>query len=243
MLYLLLFFAGAIAWMISTVAAGGAAMLLIPLLGLTMSAQSVAPVITVASLMANPSRTFVFWKFIHWPVIARLLPGSILGAVLGAYAFTLVPAHYLQFILGVFLLSTIWQYRFGKRKQSFPMPRWAFFPLGIVVAFVSGLVGGAGPVMNPFFLNHRMEKEQLVATKAFNSLAMQSTKLLSYLGLGAISWQMGISGAAIGLGGVVGVFWARHHLERIDNDRFRQYTLYLMPIGGVLLLFKSIGSF
>lgn len=243
MLYILLFMAGAIAWMISTVAAGGAAMLLIPLLGLTMSAQSVAPVITVASLMANPSRTFVFWQFIYWPVIIRLLPGSILGAIAGAYAFTQVPAHYLQLILGLFLLSTIWQYRFGKRKKSFPMPRWAFFPLGATVAFVSGLVGGAGPVMNPFFLNHGMEKEQLVATKAFNSLVMQSTKLLSYLGLGAISWQMGISGIAIGLGGVLGVFWARHHLERIDDERFRQYTLYLMPIGGVLLLFKAISSF
>ncbi len=243
MLYLVLFMAGAIAWMISTVAAGGAAMLLIPILGLSMSAQSVAPVITVASLMANPSRTFVFRQHIYWPVIALLLPGSIIGAILGAYAFTLVPAHYLQLILGVFLLSTIWQYRFGKRKRSFPMPRWAFFPLGISVAFVSGLVGGAGPVMNPFFLNHGMEKEQLVATKAFNSLAMQSTKLVSYLGLGAISWQMGLSGLAIGLGGFVGVFWARNHLQRIDNERFRQYTLYFMPIGGALLIAKALGSF
>lgn len=242
MIYLLLFVAGAIAWMISTVAAGGAAMLLIPILGLSMSAQSVAPVITVASLMANPSRTFVFWQYIHWPVIARLLPGSVLGALIGAYAFTQVPAFYLQFILGIFLLSTLWQYRFGKRKRSFPMPSWAFFPLGISVAFVSGIVGGAGPVMNPFFLNHGLEKEQLVATKAFNSLALQSTKLLSYLGLGAMSWEMGLSGLLIGTGGIVGVFWARNHLEKIDNERFRQYALYLMPIGGVLLIAKAFAS-
>ena len=120
MFYLFLLVAGALAWMISTVAAGGAAMLLIPILGLTLHSQSVAPVITVASLMANPSRTFVFWNHIYWPAVRWLLPGSLIGAVAGAVAFTQVPAELLQLILGVFLLSTIWQYRFGKRKKSFP---------------------------------------------------------------------------------------------------------------------------
>lgn len=239
MFYLFLLVAGALAWMISTVAAGGAAMLLIPILGLSLAPQSVAPVITVASLMANPSRTFVFWQHIYWPAVRWLLPGSLIGAVAGAVAFTHVPAELLQLLLGLFLISTVWQYRFGKRKKSFPMPLKGFLPLGLVVSFVSGLIGGTGPVMNPFFLNHGMEKEQLVATKAINSLALQSTKLLSYISLGAISLEMGIYGVVIGLGGIAGVFWARNHLKKIDDDRFRRYTLLLMPVGGIVLIVKA----
>jgi len=239
MFYLFLLVAGVIAWMISTVAAGGAAMLLIPILGLTLHSQSVAPVITVASLMANPSRTFVFWQHIYWPAVRWLLPGSLIGAVAGAVAFTQVPAELLQLMLGIFLISTIWQYRFGKRKKSFPMPLLGFLPLGFIVAFISGLIGGTGPVMNPFFLNHGMEKEQLVATKAINSLALQGTKLLSYVSLGVISLEMGIQGVIIGLGGIAGVFWARHHLQKIDDERFRGYTLLLMPIGGIILVAKA----
>ncbi|MCV6615100.1 MAG: sulfite exporter TauE/SafE family protein [Cellvibrionaceae bacterium] len=242
MIYLLLFIAGAIAWLISTVAAGGAAMLLIPLLGLALAPQAVAPTITIAALMANPSRTFVFWDHIAWPVVRYLLPGSVIGAVLGAFTFTLVPAALLQFLLGLFLLSTIWQFQFGKRKRSFAMPLSGFLPLGLGVAFISGLIGGTGPVMNPFFLNHGLEKEQLVATKAFNSLALQSTKLISYIGLGAVGFEIGLYGLAIGMGGVFGVFWARHHLNKINDQRFRQYTLWLMPIGGIVLIAKAISD-
>lgn len=240
MFYLFLLVAGALAWMISTIAAGGAAMLLIPILGFTLPAQSVAPVITVASLMANPSRTFVFWNHIYWPAVRWLLPGSLVGAVAGAVAFTQVPAEFLQLILGIFLISTIWQYRFGKRKKSFPMPLAGFLPLGLMISFISGLIGGTGPVMNPFFLNHGMEKEQLVATKAINSLALQSTKLLSYVSLGVITLEMGIQGVIIGIGGIAGVFWARHHLQKIDDERFRRYTLWLMPIGGIILITKAL---
>lgn len=215
-------------------------MLLIPILGFTLPAQSVAPVITVASLMANPSRTFVFWNHIYWPAVRWLLPGSLVGAVAGAVAFTQVPAEFLQLILGIFLISTIWQYRFGKRKKSFPMPLAGFLPLGLMISFISGLIGGTGPVMNPFFLNHGMEKEQLVATKAINSLALQSTKLLSYVSLGVITLEMGIQGVIIGIGGIAGVFWARHHLQKIDDERFRRYTLWLMPIGGIILITKAL---
>ena len=93
--------------------------------------------------------------------------------------------------------------------------------------------------MNPFFLNHGMEKEQLVATKAINSLALQGTKLLSYVSLGVITLEMGIQGIIIGLGGIAGVFWARHHLQKIDDEGFRRYTLLLMPIGGIILIIKA----
>lgn len=214
-------------------------MLLIPLLGLTLAAEAVAPTITIASLFANPTRTFAFWQHIHWPIVFWLMPGSALGAVLGAYAFTLVAAEYLQILLGAFLISTLWQYQFGKRKQSFRMPLKGFLPLGLVVSFLSGLIGGTGPVQNPFFLNYGLEKEALIATKAINSLTLQTIKLVSYFSFGAVSLQMSFWGIAIGLGGVLGVFIARHHLDTIDDQRFRQYTLLLMPIGGVILIAKG----
>jgi len=242
MSYILLFIAGLIAWLISTVAAGGAAMLLIPILGLLLSAQAVAPVVTIASLFANPSRTFVFWQYIHWPVVFWLMPGSVVGAVLGAYAFTLVPASYLQILLGLFLISTIWQYQLGRRKKSFTMPLKGFLPLGLAVSFLSGLIGGTGPVQNPFFLNYGLEKERLIATKAINSLSLQSVKLASYFSFGVVNMEIGLWGMAIGLGGIAGVFIARHHLHKINDERFRRYTLMLMPIGGALLIGKGIFS-
>lgn len=119
------------------------------------------------------------------------------------------------------------------------MQRPWFFPLGITVSFLSGLVGATGPVLNPFMLSYGLEKEQLVATKSLNSLVMQLTKLTTYTVFGALSWQAGIYGVLLGLGAVLGVYIAREHLLNIHLERFRNYTLAIMAISGVLMLMKA----
>lgn len=231
---------GGLAWFVSTVAAGGAAMLMIPVVAFLLGPQVVAPAISVGAFVANPSRAWLFRDAVDWQVCRWLIPGSLCGALLGAWAFSQFPVFWIQIVLGSFLVSTVFQYRFGKSRQSFPMKcRW-FFPLGVVIAFLSALVGGTGPVQNPFMLNYGLEKEQLVATKAINSLALQLTKLLAYTGFGVMTLDIAGYGLVIGIGGAVGVWVARHHLENINTARFRLYTLILMPICGLLLIGEAL---
>jgi uncharacterized protein len=239
MIYLLLFLSGTLAWAISTAAAGGAATLLIPIIGFLLGAQLVPPVISIASIIANPSRVFFFYHFIDWKVILYLMPGSLLGATLGAWSFTQINIELIQIILGVFLITYVFQYKFTRTKLHFHMQRRWFFPLGVTASFLSGLVGATGPILNPFMLSYGLEKEQLVATKSINSLVMQLTKLTTYSIFGAISWQAGIYGLLLGLGAVLGVYIARLHLLGIHLERFRNYTLAIMAISGVLMLAKA----
>jgi uncharacterized membrane protein YfcA len=46
MIYLIIFLSGTVAWVISTAAAGGAAILLIPVIGFLLGAQLVPPIIS-----------------------------------------------------------------------------------------------------------------------------------------------------------------------------------------------------
>ncbi len=240
MLVLFLFLAGGIAWFISTVAAGGAATLLIPLVGFVLGAELVAPVISVAGLCANPSRVWLFRRHIDWSVIRFLLPGSLLGAVLGAWSFSQFSPKWIQIILGIFLLSYCLQVRFGNSRHHFKVKRGWFFPLGIFIAFLSGLVGATGPVLNPFLLDYGLDKEHLVATRALNSMLMQITKLASYTLFGVLTLQTGLYGILIGAGAIVGVFLAHKHLLEINAERFRNYTLWVMALSGVLMLYQAL---
>ncbi len=240
MTYFLLILFGAIAWFISTIAAGGAATLLIPIIGFILGAEFVAPLLSIASLCANPSRVWLFRKNICMGVIVWLVPGSLIGAFFGAYAFTQVGTQWIQVIIGCFLLSYVLQDRFSTIQLRLKTPTWLFLPLGILISFLSGLIGATGPVLNPFMLNHGLTKEHMVATKSLNSLLMQLTKLLTYGGLGVLTVQLGLWGITLGLGAVVGVYFARHHLLRIDIQRFRHYTMTIMAISGILMLFKGI---
>ena len=105
MVLFFLFTLGLVCWFFSTVAAGGAATILIPIITLFLGAQMVAPIISVAAIIANPTRVYAFRKFIDWKVIFYLLPGSIVGAVLGSWSFSRADTQTIQIILGLFLMS------------------------------------------------------------------------------------------------------------------------------------------
>ncbi len=240
MILALLFILGTLAWFLSTIAAGGAATLLIPIITFLLGAQMDAPVISVAALVANPSRAFLFRHHVDWQVIPYLLSGSVIGAIIGAWLLTRMDIKIIQIVLGLFLISYVLQDKLSKTKLALKMKlRW-FFPLGFSVSFLSGLIGATGPVHNPFMLSYGLEKEKLVATKAINSFVMQLTKLISYGAFGALSIQIAGYGLVLGAGAVLGVFMARKHLENINAAQFRQYTLFLMFFCGVAMLFKSI---
>ena len=200
----------------------------------------VAPIISIAALIANPSRAVIFRKNIDWQVIRFLLPGSIIGAVVGSWSLSQSNIQVIQILLGLFLISYVLQDRFSKVKLTMKMKLLWFFPLGLIVSFLSGLVGATGPVHNPFMLSYGLEKEDLVGTKAINSLVMQLTKLVSYGAFGALSVEIAGFGVSLGLGALVGVILARKQLNRVDSQRFKQYTLILMFISGIAMLYKAI---
>ena len=127
---IILFILGFFGWFFSTVAAGGAATILIPLIAFLLGAQLVAPVISVAALIANPSRVYVFRKNIDWQIIRYLLPGTIFGSILGAWSFAQANSQVIQIILAIFLICYVARNTLKKPKYFFKMRLKWFFSLG-----------------------------------------------------------------------------------------------------------------
>jgi uncharacterized membrane protein YfcA len=98
------------------------------------------------------------------------LPSATAGTVLGAVIFSNIKLEWLQIIVGLFLISTIFQYRFGKKERSLEMKLIWFIPLGFIVELLTTIIGAVGPVLNPFCLNYGLQKEKMIATKTMNSL-------------------------------------------------------------------------
>src|SRR5205809_663821 len=84
----------------------------------------------------------------------RGMRGPSLGAVLGAWTLTQIDTAWLQVLVALFLVSTVWQYRLGRRERSFRMPLPAFVPVTFVVGLVSAVVGASGIIALPFYLNY-----------------------------------------------------------------------------------------
>ena len=240
---LLLFAAGFLSWTASTLSGGGGSILLLPAAVYLLRAEAVAPVVTVASLMAGPARMLLLWRHIQWPVVRCYLPGALAGAVLGGWIFTRIAAPWLHVIVALFLISTLWQYRLGERPRSFPMRlRW-FVPLSFAMALISGVVGASGLIANPFYLNYGLIKEEMIATRAANSIIIQLAKLGTYGALGVLGQGILADGLWAGAGAVLGIWLSNRWLHRLEPKRFRQFAIAVMAASGALLLWQQRGLF
>ena len=237
--YLLLAGSGFVAWIVSTIGGGGGALLLVPLVGFVAGAQAIAPVTTLATLVAGGGRAFVFWKDIDWSVVRWGLPGALLGGFFGAVLFSRAPAEWLQILVGLFLVSTVLQYHFGRKERTFEVAKWWFFPAELVTGFLDGLIGAVGPVMNTLYLNAGVTKERMVGTKTAVSLPTHFVKIGTYTTLGAIAGQLWLFGLAAGAGALASNWLARRLLRDMPELRFRAIVVGFMVLSGIIMIWQQ----
>jgi uncharacterized protein len=236
---ILLFAAGCVSWTIGTFSGTAGSIVLLATVTHLIRVKATAPVVTIASLMASPARILVSWRLIEWSVVRWYLPGAIAGAVIGSFIFTVANTTWLGLLVGVFLVSTPFQYRFGERARSFPMCLPGFIPVSIVVGLISGIVGASSMISMPFYLNYGLTKERMIATGAFHSLFIQLTKITTYGSFGIISFGSAVEGMCAGLGAAVVIYATRHALERFKEIWFRRLAIVVMLISGVSMPWQS----
>ena len=180
----------------------------------------------------------MFWRDIDWRVVRWYAPGGMLGAALGGWLLTRLPVAWLDLMVAAFLISTAWQYRFGRQERSFRMTLTGFLPLSFVVGLLSAMIGASGLIASPFYLNYGLIKESLLATRAANSLAIQITKIVVYLWLGVLNLGLVQDGLIAGIGAGAAVLLSRPLLNRINGRQFRQYAIVMMVATGLYMIWR-----
>ena len=231
--------AGFISWMIGIFSGGGGSLILLGIVTHIIRVRMVAPVITIASLMASPTQILVSWARIEWKVVGWYLPGAVSGAVVGSWILSFAGTYWLRLMVGLFLVSMPLQYRLGNRERSFPMPLPLFVPVSFLAGLVSGFIGASSMVSVPFYLNYGLTKERMIATGAFHSLFIQLTKIATYGSLGVLTSASMFEGVFAGCGAIVAIFLTRHWLDSFKELWFRRLAIILMVLSGLSILWRS----
>lgn len=236
MSYLLLLLAGIIAYLFSTISGGGGALTLLPIVGFYLHPSAVAPVVNLGNMIGRPARIILFKEHINWSVIKYYVPFACLGSMVGALIFVRISSQWMTIILGSFLIVLGLQFILSKKEKTFKVKQWYFSPLGFIVSFISTIFGATGPIMNTFYLNYGLKKEELIATKTVNSFLVGIVQISSYGFLGALNWELAKYGLVIGIGAIIGNIIGKKFLQKMSSKTFKLLVVLVMITSGAIML-------
>lgn len=212
---------------------GGVGAIATPLMALTISVTDAAAILLPILLIADLFSLRHYWNVYDRNSIKLLLPGAIVGIMLGAVFFGYFSDNErtLKMILGVVsLLFVAYQVArtliLGVLLKSKP-PAWAGVLLGGVAGFTSTLAHAGGPPATIYLLPQQLPRNIFVGTSVIFFFSLNLVKLIPYsmLGLlrvGNISTVLVLAPLTF-IGVQLGVW-----LNRRFNDRYFTYVIYAM---------------
>ena len=106
---------------------------------------------------------------VQWPVVSKLAPGIVMGALIGAGIASRLPSVVLQRIFGFLELYVAFQLTMNfkpKPHRVLPGPK-GMFAVGNVIGMLSAIVGiGGGTITVPFLVWSNVKMQKAVATSA-----------------------------------------------------------------------------
>ncbi len=225
----LLFFGSVIAAAISGAVGFGGALLLLPLLIRVIGPEAAVPLLTVAQLVGNLSRALFGVRSIAWKPALIFLIAAMPSAVVGSYCFVAMPKALMTRTIGVALLLFLGVRASGMASFEMTLPRLA--AAGVVVGFLSGLVGSAGPLGAAAFLALDLPPLSYIATEATTAVAMHATKMTVYVHFLSFDVKARSLALLLSVGMIVGSWLGKKSVERLPATKFR------LLVGGLLLIF------
>ena len=227
-------------WFISTIAGGGTPFILIPLIGFFLGSAAIPPVLTTVMLCGHPQRIWLYWKRIDWGIMKWYLPGAVVGAVLGAIAYTKIKLEWLPILLAVFLIISTISYRHHQSiKPAFRVYPWYFLPSGFVFAFLSGTIGSTGPLLNPLYINYGLQKEALIGTKSAHLLIVHIVKIITYSVCGVLNPLYITYGLLMGLAAFPGNWLGQKVLQRMSEQNFQKLLVKFVILTSLLIFWEQ----
>ena len=146
--------------------------------------------------------------------------GSVLGAAVGSQFVVELPLGYFKLIIGLFVLFTTWV-PISKLIPIFKVNRTKkFFVLGTFVTSLSLFIGSVGPILSPFFLNEKLNRNQIVATKAFSQLITHILKIITFMWIGFSLTEHARILSMMIPGVIVGTYIGKIFLGKLNDKYF-----------------------
>ncbi|WP_447044580.1 TSUP family transporter [Vreelandella sp. H-I2] len=192
----------------------------------------------VIQLTANGSRAWLSRHYIVWRIVAFMALGVLSAAGL-LLLFNYSPnAASVSLLIGL-LPILVW---LPKRWFHLNANRASHaFCCGIASGGLTIAAGVSGPLIDIFFVRSRMDRRQVVATKAMIQVVAHSIKIIFYLGaamaLSAGEWGIVLLAAPFAM---LGTQAGNRILHRLTDANFRTWTRWIVTGIGIFYFLQGL---
>ena len=220
----------------------GSALVIVPLLAWNWPLPEVVALTLTLDLPASLMHSGLNWRQVQWRELRRLLPGMVLGTLLGLWLSHHLNSRWPLLALGVYVAGVgVRALRAGGRSPVPLAASWGHV-YGLGIGVVEMLFGTAGPVVVAWLARQLPDPHRLRASIPMVMVVAVLTVLTGMAVDGRLSqpvlWQRWSWLIVPALAGV----WLGHRLaHRVPVLRLRQMICALLVVSGSVLAAKALG--
>jgi uncharacterized protein len=210
----------------------------IVLMGVYVSLLPVAAAMVLhgaTQLFANGLRALILRRDIYWRGVGLYIGSA--SATFGVLSFVRYVPNQLVVYLGLGLAPFVARL-LPSRWLDFERPHAALL-CGVQVTALNLTAGAAGPLLDVAFVDTRLSKKQIVATKAITQVFSHALKLAYFAPLMSGSEVPPATLFGILLATLLGTWTGTRILEQLSDQRFRLLSRYLVYGIGLVYLCKA----
>ncbi len=226
--------------------ASGAGNMAVPLMSLVIPAPQAAGIALPLLCAMDISGLRAWWGRWSRRELATILPGGLLGILLGTTVFGLMSDRHVKLMVGVialaFLARSLWQARPGRAPPPPTAPsrlRGGFW--GMVSGLTSTIAHAGGPPLAVYLYPLRLDRAMLAATTVVFFGVMNYVKLVPYAALGQLSMGNLLTSLVLLPCAPIGVRLGVWLQSRMSDRVFYRIIYVLLAFAGTKLVWDGLG--
>lgn len=228
-----------LAEIVGTIGGFGSSVFFVPIGNFYFDFYSVLGLTAVFHVSSNLSKIVLFKKGLDKRLLLYIGIPSVLFVIIGGILSKFGNDLWLKIILGVFLI--VFSLFFLIKKEIIVMPsnKNAIYG-GSLSGFSAGLLGTGGAIRGLTMAAFNLEKNVFIATSAFIDFMIDLTRSFVYYGNGYITKEILIYIPFLIVIGWIGTYLGKLILNKIPQEKFKQLSLSLILIIGVITLIEVL---
>jgi uncharacterized membrane protein YfcA len=210
-------------------------LVLVPMVG----AETVVPIIAMASLLTNSGRTIAYLPEVDWRRVGVVLVAAVPPAMATAYGYTLLTGKGASIVIGCMLMLMV-PLRHVMRRRSITLGDRGLLLSAAGFGTLAGGTVGAGVILLSVLMAAGLVGPAVIATDAFISIVMSMARVAVFGFAGAVDLKVASFALLIGLVAFPGAFLAKAMVKRMPVHVHTAILDAVVLIGGFVMVASAL---